>query len=189
VGLAFYIHVTYSPGAMSNSTEPSKPATRPLPDPLPSNDEAFKAFMAAMDQVFYATQVMVAAARKEASETAFRAGLDAYKQWIEEQVRRFQAESPVGAATVASPLEDASEQTANDRVLLSITAHPGRRGVDIANEFSRAPQPLPERTVRTALHRLKNAKKIMPVAGLWYTWDIGQTRMHQRPQRIPEAAE
>ncbi len=55
--------------------------------------------------------------------------------------------------------------TAADSVLNFITKFPGKRGVEIAQALSNA---LPERTVRTALHRLKN-KKIKVVNGGWYT--------------------
>jgi len=56
-------------------------------------------------------------------------------------------------------------RTANDLVLAHVRDYPGQRGVDIAAAFARQ---IPERTVRTALHRLKNGEKIKIVDGRWY---------------------
>jgi hypothetical protein len=174
---------------MTNSDDQFKPARRPLPDPLPSPEEAFKLFMAAMDDVFHAYQVSTAASRLD----GFNAGVEAYRKWLEEQVKKFQEEQAPAQVESAPPpsapndkSHEPNDQTANERVLLSIIAHPGRRGVDIANAFVGALPPLPERTVRTALFRLKNANKIMRVSGLWYAWDVGQKLAHQYPQRIRE---
>jgi hypothetical protein len=58
------------------------------------------------------------------------------------------------------------DPTANALVLIYITENPGQRGVEIATAFVGR---LPERTVRTALHRLKGAGKIRNVDGRWYT--------------------
>jgi hypothetical protein len=60
--------------------------------------------------------------------------------------------------------------TANDLVHQFIYENPGKRGIEIANSFKQAVFRLPERTVRTALHRLKTATppKIKIVDGRWY---------------------
>jgi hypothetical protein len=63
--------------------------------------------------------------------------------------------------------------TANELVLQFVTENPGRRGVEIANNFAKHAFRLRERTVRTALHRLKTAEppKIKIVDGRWYAAD------------------
>jgi hypothetical protein len=58
--------------------------------------------------------------------------------------------------------------TAAELVEQYISENPGKRGVEIANNFEKHAFRLPERTVRTALHRLKKAEKIKIVDGRWY---------------------
>lgn len=62
-------------------------------------------------------------------------------------------------------LLSAAGRPAAENVFNYIEKFPGRRGVQIADALSNV---FPERTVRTALHRLKN-KKIRIVNGRWYT--------------------
>jgi len=68
-----------------------------------------------------------------------------------------------GVLPLASVGQDAA--TATEKVYAFIEGNPGLRGVEIAERF--APVML-ERTVRTALHRLRD-KKIKNVGGRWYT--------------------
>lgn len=68
----------------------------------------------------------------------------------------------VPMATGVRPLKAA------DLVLLFITEYPGARGIDIAKHFAAGPQPIPERTIRTALHRMKKTKDIKNIGGKWY---------------------
>jgi hypothetical protein len=62
--------------------------------------------------------------------------------------------------------------TAADVVYDYIRANPGKRGVEIATAMEERVPPIPERTVRTALHRLRHqAEKIKNVDGKWYAAD------------------
>jgi hypothetical protein len=49
-----------------------------------------------------------------------------------------------------------------------ITASPGRKGVEVVKAAQMIDPSIPERTVRTALRRLKLNKKIWQRNGLWY---------------------
>lgn len=67
------------------------------------------------------------------------------------------------------PPKDAAEgQTANQIVLDIIEARPGLRGVELVALTEELGAPLKERTVRTALHRLKNQAKIFNHEERWY---------------------
>lgn len=59
-----------------------------------------------------------------------------------------------------------TNSNAQDEVLSYIQTHPGLRGVEIADAFDDRP----ERTIRTALHRLKKTTppKIQIVEGKWF---------------------
>jgi hypothetical protein len=84
-------------------------------------------------------------------------------------------------ATVTSSLHDAFSSEppkSNDLVLAYITGNPGKRGVEIAQHFADSLPMLLERTVRTALHRLKISRKILNVDGRWYTAE--QSLPHQQ---------
>lgn len=72
-------------------------------------------------------------------------------------------------AKIEQAMLDFTEVTlpAADRVLDYINRYPGKRGVDIANHFASTHPPIPERTIRTALHRMKG-KKITIVDGAWH---------------------
>lgn len=76
---------------------------------------------------------------------------------------------PLRTATLSTSSPPTLTPTANDLVHQFIHENPGRRGIEIADNFSKTVWRLPERTVRTALHRLKKAKKIVVVEGRWYT--------------------
>lgn len=81
------------------------------------------------------------------------------------------AQTEEGFQPLLSDVESVLEgSTAADKVLALIEANPGLRGVEIANRLSSI---MLERTVRTALHRLRNTRvlnrKIRNVGGKWYT--------------------
>ncbi len=76
--------------------------------------------------------------------------------------------------TTGPPIEEDTEDealTAKDVVFNIISATPGLRGVQIVAATEKAGTPLKERTVRTALHRLKTADKIKNVDERWYLRD------------------
>ena len=66
---------------------------------------------------------------------------------------------------------DPEDQTIKDLVLSSILRRPGQRGVEIVTALRAAGHDANERTVRTALHRLKVALKIKVEDGKWYPVD------------------
>jgi hypothetical protein len=150
----------------------------PLPDPPLSEEEAFDLFMRAIDEVYYALRVVKASAQR----AGFTAGVDAYRQWMDEELKKFQVASTTAPEkmtlieTINRHPADAHGETANDRVLLWIKANPGHRGYRIANEFAAAQPPLPERTVRTALFRLKGEGKIVSVDNRWYAREAAPVR-------------
>jgi len=65
-----------------------------------------------------------------------------------------------------------------DLVLGVIMQRPGLRGVDIVTHLKNADTEVHERTVRTALHRLKRAGKIKVVNGRWYSADVQAPQGH-----------
>jgi hypothetical protein len=73
---------------------------------------------------------------------------------------------PMGVANFSPPPQT---PTAADLVAQFVYENSGRRGVEIADNFAKTVWRLPERTVRTALHRLKLAGKIRNVDGRWYS--------------------
>jgi hypothetical protein len=169
---------------MTNNDDPHR---RPLPDPPLPEDEAFGLFMKAVDEIYYTLRVVQSSAR----HAGFTMGVNAYREWMGEELKKFQAAStaapekmtmvemsaraPIGAAILAEDIRQISE-TAKNRVFLSIKARPGRRGVEIANEFATATPPLLERTVRTALFRLKGDGDIVAVENRWYATDAAPIR-------------
>jgi hypothetical protein len=72
--------------------------------------------------------------------------------------------SDYDADGVASLPREGSDQAS---VLADIHAHPGSRGVDIVNRL----KDVEERTIRTALHRLKTKGLIVNIDGVWFHKD------------------
>ncbi len=67
------------------------------------------------------------------------------------------------ATTIGRAPRSGSDQ---DRVLTSVRNHPGKRGVDLVHVLAKQVE---ERTVRTALHRLKMRGLIAKHGDGWYT--------------------
>ena len=63
------------------------------------------------------------------------------------------------------------------RVLDDIRAHPGSRGVDVANRLDG----VKERTVRTALHRLKARRAIFKEGDQWFPAQVPESEEGQMP--------
>lgn len=67
----------------------------------------------------------------------------------------------------------------NDIVLQAITNAPGLRGVELVGMMDNTAFSIPERTVRTCLHRLKKLGKIISVEGRWYTKEAADAEMNR----------
>jgi hypothetical protein len=108
-------------------------------------------------------------------EQGFKAGWEAH---VEHMTRVF-AEQAAARPSTAAPTPPAAparkmptkldQPTAKELVLQVITERPGLRGVDIVKELNKGVTPVAERSVRTALHRLKRARKIKVLRSGWYT--------------------
>lgn len=146
-------------------------------------------------ELVHTTKDALEKARVEASQALFdyawesgwSAGYDQGWEAAFEHLRKQEAEmrtaakaerprSPAPPRGAQLPLPIVTRNlTASDMVFLFIKENPGQRGVDIANHFGAMSPPIPERTIRTALHRLKTfARKIMITEGKWYAVEDGQ---------------
>lgn len=96
-----------------------------------------------------------------------------YALWMLEQARNRAAhEPPPRAEPPAAPpiIEEDGEESPStqEAVLRMVTAMPGLRGVEIVEKLHLSGVQAKERTVRTALHRLKNAQKIRNKDERWF---------------------
>lgn len=125
-------------------------------------------------------------AMKNLEQTAWRRGFNegfmAGWEAGQKRIREMMAEAapqPALATVVpeapALPLfpESPSPPTvrASDVVGDIIRANPGIRGVDIVKAAADAGQPILERTVRTALYRMKRDRQIKNLGGKWFAAD------------------
>jgi hypothetical protein len=104
-------------------------------------------------------------------DAGFNAGWDA-------AVRRFtavieQRPEPDAAPTVRPQPAKIGDRIdadlpAKERVLQLIQLSPGLRGVELVEALNKDGATMPERTVRTALHRLKNSGQVRNEDGKWY---------------------
>ena len=115
---------------------------------------------------------------KQIEDAAFRKGYDAgFNAGWDAAARRLTlvmegtrpAAEPSVMPQASSTLE--AKRTAIDEVHDHIREYPGQRGVDIANWLGGSAYGIPERTVRTALYRLRIAEKIKNVNDRWYLSD------------------
>jgi len=164
---------------------------------LDEREAVYKAeYEAAGQAMMSALMAYVAAIQKHHGfvewRSGFKSGWKASREYHEEQIKKsFESElkasagvaGPSGVGMLAGvefmepyPLPSALPPspppltpTANELVHQFVAENPGKRGVEIADNFSKTVWRLPERTVRTALHRLKKAEKILVLEGRWYT--------------------
>jgi hypothetical protein len=101
----------------------------------------------------------------------FNAGWNAYVQHLNQiimhpgEANRFvYTEMPPVPVTESPPAPPSNM----DMVLEVVIKHPGLRGVEIVQQLEKNLNAVPERSVRTCLHRLKKATKIKIVDGRWY---------------------
>jgi hypothetical protein len=109
------------------------------------------------------------AARNNAWDEGFRAAFDGMAKVAQEQRNAVLHGAGEAPKEIAPPQEDSPR--AADVVLEIVGEKPGMRGVDIVSEAERRGTPLKERTVRTALWRLKTAEKLRNSDERWYLVD------------------
>jgi hypothetical protein len=152
--------------------------------PPEREEEAQAKFMAAQDEFRTAFMRYVDAAIEYGSITGWQQGFDrgwdAAFEYIKTPmgdvkmtaIRNYRPERPVQPPLPFLSLGADAELTAADLVYEFIKSNPGKRGVEIATVFEARTPPIPERTVRTALHRLRHqAEKIKNIDGKWYAAD------------------
>lgn len=98
----------------------------------------------------------------------------AYAFWVMEQARTQQPAAPQPPARAEPPTpppleEEEPSTSAQDTVWQIVQQQPGLRGVEIVTATEAAGKPVKERTVRTALHRLKKDGLIVNHNERWYT--------------------
>ena len=157
-------------------------ANTPPPTPNAEPDEQAKQLLAdaraaktvMTDAIERYEQRVWSAAWDRGHQQGWREGYN-YALWQIEQARAQvpTAQQPPRVEPEAAPplIEDDDEPTAQETVLRIVKAMPGLRGVDIVQKAAEGGRPVKERTVRTALHRLKNADEIVNVNERWYTPD------------------
>lgn len=80
-------------------------------------------------------------------------------------------EPPAAPPIIEEEGEDSGPST-QEAVLRMVLAVPGLRGVEVVEKLHLSGVQAKERTVRTALHRLKNAHKIKNVGERWFPPDF-----------------
>jgi hypothetical protein len=128
----------------------------------------------ARDQLFDALTNAENAVFNLGWDQGFKAGWEAHVEHMTRVFAEQAASRPSAIAPSAPPAPVSSkidQPTAKDLVLQIISDQPGLRGIDIVNELGKGVTPVAERSVRTALHRLKRARKIKNMSGRWYTFE------------------
>lgn len=143
----------------------------------PSRDYAAEQ-VAARNAAIDAMKAFERAAWNAGFHEGFREGWDAGRKWFQEALEKASAqpEPPVARADQNAPLalftlqpSAGSGVRAADIVFDVIEANPGIRGVEIVNATHEVGTPVIERTVRTALYRMKREGRIKNLEGRWFT--------------------
>ena len=130
------------------------------------------------DDPIAATMESVTEAIRKGEERAYERGYAVGRIEAIEEFKKFifQREGATAKKTLEMPIPTNAKRPPRagsdlDNVLQLIHSKPGLRGVDIAKQLS---PNVNERTVRTALHRLKVRGLIEPREGFWWPKDISQ---------------
>jgi hypothetical protein len=107
----------------------------------------------------------------------FSAGWEAGRKRLQEVMEQVTAQPEPASTRVSQPTSlalfpmDAAGPNirAADVVLQIISSRPGIRGIEIVNATLDAGSPMLERTVRTALYRMKRDGRIRNLGGRWFT--------------------
>ncbi len=100
-------------------------------------------------------------------EDGFSAGWDAALQRLAE-LRPQAAFSPAGGGDVSTLLQGDEETPAQETLLTIISKTPGLQRQEIVDMARKTLSSLSERTVRTALQRMKNAGELHVADSKWY---------------------
>lgn len=169
-------------GAMINEDDTDRSKSSQPRSPPPPLEDAREAVLKAMNDLYDAIQVLERSASWHGFLDGWKAGrVDIFDEFKKQFSDNKSSTPPATLSTqpVPPPVADVTytpmrvEVSANDRVLRVIETNPGLRGYEIAQLLGRPPGSMRERTVRTALHRLKKAvpPKIKIVDGRWYAAD------------------
>ena len=116
----------------------------------------------------------------------FKAGWDAHVEHLNRLILEARNETPMPDQPISPPPISApspsSPPSNNELVVQLITNKPGLRGVELVTEFGKSMMPIPERTLRTCLYRMKKANRIKIVDGRWYPSEAAPAN----PQLTPE---
>jgi hypothetical protein len=117
----------------------------------------------------------IAALVQAAEEAAYKRGWDDAAAAILEAATEARAQRANGSEADAIPFPaDEPRRTGRPPSVTiqvvedCINAAPGKKGVEVVKAAQMVDPMIPERTVRTALRRLKMSKKIWQRNGLWY---------------------
>lgn len=177
------------------NTDAKKPnELPPLPDPPWPLTEARDKVIEAFNSLFYLMRCLESSAWRDGHSR----GWSGHHEWVQEQFKKIQEEVAAEAAAAAEQAKTTAEamkaaavthdlghgvlrtphhdsetratisKPAADVVYEVIEQHPGLTGVEIVRHLQKVGTPINERTIRTALFRLK-VDKIASVKGRWYT--------------------
>lgn len=129
----------------------------------------------------------IAAILSEAEKVAYKRGWD---DAVAQIVKAVQTPSATGMTQSTLPFVQSNRQSASDGLTIIdmvksyVGSHPGSRGVEIV-EFVANQQPDKERSsvdrsVRTALMRLKKRTQVYSLKGRWYR-DLQEAMNHNTP--------
>lgn len=154
-----------------------------LPDPPLPLADARDRVKAAFVELFTAVRLL--------EQSAWRFGWDRGHEWTMDQLKKFaektatetvakvsniatQPPLPMDGMSIGEPVRKLHVRPAADVVYDAIKDKPGLTGIELVRHLEKIGTPLNERTVRTALFRLK-VDKIMAVKNRWYTVEAAQS--------------
>jgi hypothetical protein len=161
---------------MDDSPEVVRLELTPLPDEPPPREIARGNVIKALTELVSAIRVL--------ELSSWRAGWDKHHEWTTTQLQKFAEQAATEASAQVrnaahevptAPMTgtgtlfgDAAVRPAADVVYEYIQKYPGSTGVEIVRGLEAHGTPIHERTVRTAIFRLKQ-DKITAIANRWFT--------------------
>lgn len=134
---------------------------------------------AARDVVIEAMKDLEAKSYNRGFYEGWEACNERWRQMLNEATQQTQATALAASEGAASQANERAflgearqgQAKASDVVLGIIKERPGLRGIEIVNAAGESGQAIHERTVRTALHRMKRDGRIKNLGGRWFTAD------------------